>query len=37
MKIITTATAAIEGLAQHNYQLNNWLASLGMSLTWRDG
>ncbi|MDX1880116.1 DUF402 domain-containing protein [Mycolicibacterium sp. 141076] len=36
-RAITTATAAIEGLAQHNYQLNNWLASLGMSLTWRDG
>ena len=35
-RAITRATAAIEGLAQHNYQLGNWLASLGMSLTWRD-
>lgn len=34
---IATATEAIEGLARHNYQLGDWLASLGMSLTWRDG
>lgn len=33
---ITTATAAIDGLARNNYQLADWLASLGMSLTWRD-
>lgn len=33
---IATATTAIEGLARHNYRLDDWLASLGMSLTWRD-
>ena len=35
-RAITTATAAIDGLARHKYQLGDWLASLGMSLTWRD-
>ncbi len=35
-RAIATATTAIDGLAQNKYQLGDWLASLGMSLTWRD-
>lgn len=32
---IRTATAAVEGLARHDYDLDRWLASNGMAITWR--
>lgn len=35
-RAIATATTAIDGLAQNKYELGDWLASLGMPLTWRD-
>ncbi|AWK72355.1 hypothetical protein CBI38_12985 [Rhodococcus oxybenzonivorans] len=34
-KAITTAVAAIEGLATHGHDLGRWLASLGMPIDWR--
>ena len=34
-RAIRTATSTIDGLASHDYDLNRWLASLGMVLTWR--
>lgn len=35
-RAIGTATSAIEGLARHDYLLDDWLSRLGMPLTWRD-
>jgi uncharacterized protein len=35
-RAIATATTAIDGLSQNKYELGDWLASLGMPLTWRD-
>ena len=29
------ATAAVEGLAAHGFDLNTWLSSLGVHLSWR--
>jgi predicted RNA-binding protein associated with RNAse of E/G family len=29
------AVAAVDGLAQHGYDLNRWLSANGMELTWR--
>ena len=29
------AVAAVEGLARHDYDLNNWLAGNSMRLIWR--
>ncbi|MDH6247710.1 putative RNA-binding protein associated with RNAse of E/G family [Mycobacterium sp. OTB74] len=34
---IRTATSAVDGLARHRYHLGDWLASLGMQLTWQNG
>jgi len=34
-RAIRTAVAAVEALACHEYDLDRWLAGLGMSLTWR--
>lgn len=31
------AMAAIDGLAQHQHDVNEWLREAGMPLTWRDG
>ena len=36
-RAIEVATAAVDGLARHNYRLNDWAASLGMPLTWKHG
>jgi uncharacterized protein len=35
-RAIDTAVAAIDGLARYGYRLNDWTASLGMPLTWRN-
>jgi predicted RNA-binding protein associated with RNAse of E/G family len=32
---VQTAVSAIDGLSQHDYDLNRWLADSGMTLTWR--
>ncbi|WP_336086802.1 DUF402 domain-containing protein [Nocardia sp. SSK8] len=32
---IEHATAAIDGIAAHGYNLENWLAERGMTITWR--
>ena len=32
---IRRAMAAVEGLASHDHDLNSWLASFGMNLSWR--
>ncbi|MGB9224572.1 DUF402 domain-containing protein [Mycobacterium sp.] len=32
---VRRAVAAIDGLARNGYQLNGWLAGLGIVLTWR--
>lgn len=32
---IQTATAAIDGLARHDYDLDRWLTTKGMALSWR--
>lgn len=36
-RAIGIAAAAIDGLARHSYRLNDWTASLGMPLTWKNG
>lgn len=33
---VRTAADAMDGLARHGYDLHRWLASRGMTLTWRD-
>jgi uncharacterized protein len=33
---VQTAVGAIDGLSRHNYDLQRWLASNGMALTWRE-
>lgn len=30
-----TAAAAIDGLARHDYDLDRWLTTKGMALSWR--
>jgi predicted RNA-binding protein associated with RNAse of E/G family len=35
-RAIRVAGAAIDGLARNGHRLNDWTASLGMSLTWRN-
>ena len=35
-RAIRIATATVDGLARHDYDLNRWLAGKGMVLTWRD-
>lgn len=32
---ITTATKAVDGIAAHNHDVDSWLASLGMPVSWR--
>jgi uncharacterized protein len=32
---VQTAVSTIDGLSNHDYDLNRWLADSGMSLTWR--
>ncbi|NUS45567.1 MAG: DUF402 domain-containing protein [Mycobacteriaceae bacterium] len=32
---VAHATAAVDGLARHNYRLDDWLDSLGMPVTWQ--
>ncbi|WP_174814724.1 DUF402 domain-containing protein [Mycolicibacterium agri] len=34
---VQTAMSAIDGLARHGYDLNRWLKTVGMTLTWRAG
>ncbi|EID15214.1 hypothetical protein MXEN_07981 [Mycobacterium xenopi RIVM700367] len=34
-RAVRRAVAAVEGLARHGYDLQRWLASEGMQLTWR--
>ncbi|MGB8405938.1 MAG: DUF402 domain-containing protein [Mycobacterium sp.] len=36
-RAIAVTTTAIDGLVRHDYCLRDWTASLGMSLTWRNG
>jgi predicted RNA-binding protein associated with RNAse of E/G family len=36
-RAVQTAVAAIDGLARHGYDLNRWLQTVGMTLTWREG
>ena len=32
---VQAAVSAIDGLSKHDYDLNRWLADVGMTLTWR--
>lgn len=34
-RAIGAAATAVDGLAGHDYDLNRWLAGIGMTLTWR--
>lgn len=35
-RAVTHAVAAVDGLAQHDYDLNRWLSDNGITLTWRE-